>query len=146
MESSIEKDPDLSIGTAKELIESVCKTILSEREICISNAYDIPKLTKEVLREMNLVPEQIPEKTKGKDIIKRLLQSLGMIGNGLAELRGLYGTGHGKDGRHVGLQPRHARLAVGISATLSTFLFETHKEQLKIGLDLRQGNIDKGEE
>ena len=31
MESSIEADPSLAIGTAKELIETCCKTILAER-------------------------------------------------------------------------------------------------------------------
>jgi hypothetical protein len=46
----------------------------------------------------------------------------------LAELRGLYGTGHGKDGKTQGVKPRHAKLAVGAAATLTTFLFETHKE------------------
>jgi len=46
----------------------------------------------------------------------------------LAELRGLYGTGHGKHGKASGLSPRHAKLAVGAAATLTTFLFETHME------------------
>lgn len=31
MESAVESDPSLAIGTAKELIETCCKTILSER-------------------------------------------------------------------------------------------------------------------
>ena len=48
--------------------------------------------------------------------------------NGLAELRGLYGTGHGKHGKTSGLSPRHAKLAVGAAATLATFLFQTHME------------------
>ena len=49
-------------------------------------------------------------------------------GNALAELRGLYGTGHGKHGKASGLNARHAKLAVGASSTLAIFLFETHKE------------------
>ena len=63
---------------------------------------DIPALTKETLKELKLVPEGIPDSARGSDITKRLLQNLGTIGNNLAELRGLYGTGHGKHGKTEG--------------------------------------------
>jgi hypothetical protein len=69
--------------------------------------------------------------TSYKDCTKRLLSNLGTIGNGLAELRGLYGTGHGKHGKTAELSARHAKLAVGAAATLATFLFETHKETMR---------------
>lgn len=127
IERSIESDPALAIGSAKELIETCCKTILAERGKPVSGTPDIPTLTKHTLRELKLVPEDIHEATRGADVLRRLLQSLGTIGNNLAELRGLYGTGHGKHGEFEGLSPHHARLAVGCAAALVTFLFETHK-------------------
>lgn len=129
MEGSIESDPSLAIGTAKELIETTCRTILAERGKPVSGTPDVATLTKEALRELRLVPEGVPAGTRGTDVLKRLLSNLGTIGNNLAELRGLYGTGHGKDGRVLGLRARHAKLAVGAAATLATFLFETHLEQ-----------------
>lgn len=128
MEASIETDPSLAIGTAKELIETCCKTILAERGKPVVGTPDVSVLTKETLRELKLVPEGIPDASRGADVIKRLLSNLGTIGNGLAELRGLYGTGHGKHGSTTGLGMRHAKLAVGAAATLVVFLFETHKE------------------
>lgn len=128
MEASIETDPSLAIGTAKELIETYCKTILAERGKPVSGTPDVPTLTKETLKVLKLVPESVPDASRGADVIKRLLSNLGTIGNGLAELRGLYGTGHGKHGATRGLGVRHARLAVGAAATLVIFLFETHKE------------------
>ncbi len=128
MESSVESDPSLAIGTAKELIETCCKTILAERGKSVSTSADIPTLTKETLRELRLVPDGIPDSARGSDVIKRLLSNLGTIGNGLAELRGLYGTGHGKHGTSAGLGTRHAKLAVGAAATLVIFLFDTHCE------------------
>ncbi|MEX0761538.1 MAG: abortive infection family protein [Dehalococcoidia bacterium] len=129
MESSIESDPALAIGTAKELIETCCKTILSERGKPVQGKPDIPALTKATLKELKLLPDDIPESARGSDVMKRILSNLGTIGNGLAELRGLYGTGHGKDGNARGLTPRHARLAVGSATTLASFLFETHEEK-----------------
>lgn len=128
MESAVESDPSLAIGTAKELIETCCKTILAERGKPVSGTPDVSTLTKETLKELKLVPEGIHEAARGADVIKRLLSNLGTIGNGLAELRGLYGTGHGKHGHATGLGARHAKLAVGAAATLAVFLFETHKE------------------
>jgi hypothetical protein len=91
----------------------------------------VPTLTKATLKELKLVPEGVPDSTRGADVIKRLLSNLGTIGNGLAELRGLYGTGHGKHGNTSGLGARHAKLAVGAAATLTMFLFETHEQTKK---------------
>lgn len=128
LEASVETDPSLAIGTAKELIETCCKTILAERGKPVSGTPDVSTLTKLTLKELKLVPEGVPDAVRGADVIKRLLSNLGTIGNGLAELRGLYGTGHGKHGSATGLSPRHAKLAVGAAATLTVFLFETHME------------------
>lgn len=128
MEAAVDSDPALAIGTAKELIETCCKTILAERGKPLPGTPEMPTLTKETLKELKLVPEGIPDKVRGADVIKRLLSNLGTIGNDLAELRGLYGTGHGKHAGAAGLRPRHARLAVGAAATPATFLFETHQE------------------
>lgn len=128
LESSIVNDPELAIGTAKELIETTCKTILRERGKAIDGTPDMAKLTKETLKELKLVPEGIDSETRGGDVTKRILHNMGAIGNGLAELRGMYGTGHGKDSNAKGLGVRHAKLAAGASITLATFLFETHQE------------------
>jgi hypothetical protein len=128
LEASVDADPSLAIGTAKELIETCCKTILAERGKPVSGAPDVSTLTKATLKELKLVPEGIPDAARGAEVIKRLLSNLGTIGNGLAELRGLYGTGHGKHGSTTGLGSRHAKLAVGAAATLVMFLLETHKE------------------
>lgn len=128
IEKAVNTDPALAIGTAKELVETCCKTILSDRGIEVSSSADIPTLTKSTLKALKLVPDGIPEQARGSDVIKRILSNLGTIGNGLAELRGLYGTGHGKDGKVSGLTPRHAKLAVGAATTLVVFLFDTHTE------------------
>lgn len=128
MEDSVETDPSLAIGTAKELIETCCKTILSERGQEISGTPDIPTLTKATLKELNLVPQGVPAAARGADVIKRLLSNLSTVGYSLAELRSLYGTGHGHHGSASGLATRHAKLAVGAASTLAVFLFETHEQ------------------
>jgi hypothetical protein len=128
LQASVDTDPSLAIGTAKELIETCCKTILEERGKSLSGSPEVSTLIKETLRELKLVPEGVPETARGADVVKRLLNNLGTIGNCMAELRGLYGTGHGRTGRAAGLSARHARLAVSAASALVVFLFDTHTE------------------
>jgi hypothetical protein len=131
MEDAVEDDPALAIGTAKELVETTCKTILSDRGVACDDKWDINELIKETRRVLDLLPDDIPNAAKGAEAIRRLLSNLGAIAQGLSELRNLYGTGHGKHGSAKGLSCRHARLAVGAASTLAMFLFETHEERPK---------------
>ncbi len=129
MEAAIYGDPALAIGTAKELVETCCKTILKERGIEHANSADIPDLVKLTVKSLELTPHDIPETAKANETIKRLLSNLGTITQGLAELRNHYGTGHGRIAGTKGLSPRHAKLAVGATSTLAVFLAETHNEK-----------------
>ena len=129
MEAAVENDLGLAIGTAKELVETVCKTILKERNIKLTGNENLPKLVKATAKELKLTPSDIADDAKASDSIKRLLSNLATITNGVAELRNSYGTGHGKEAKSRGLTSRHAKLAVGSASTLVIFLVETHNEQ-----------------
>lgn len=129
MESAVSNDPGLAIGTAKELVETCCKTILAARGVEFSKSADLPELVKQTVKELDLTPADIHEQAKASETIKRLLSNLASITQGVAELRNHYGTGHGKAAGAKGLQPRHARLAVGAASTLAVFLAETHNER-----------------
>jgi hypothetical protein len=126
---SINTDPAHAIGTAKEMIETTCKSILSARGETYSRGVDLPDLVKQTRKALKLLPEDIPDSARGADAVRQLLSQLGSIAQNVAELRGLYGTGHGKDGKAKGLQPRHARLVVGAAATVATFFLETHESR-----------------
>jgi hypothetical protein len=127
--NSIGSDPELAVGTSKELVETTCKTILQMRSVSYNENSSITELVKTVRKELQLLPEDIPESSKGADAIKKLLSGLGTITQGLSEIRNLYGTGHGKDGRTRGINSRHAKLAVGAATTLALFLWETHENR-----------------
>jgi len=131
LKASVEEDPALAIGTSKELVETVCKTILQKRQVDFGDDWDIVGLVKETRKVLGLLPEDVPLAAKGAETIRRLLSNLGSIAQGLGELRNLYGTGHGRHGQTRGLTPRHAQLAVGSAATLVTFLLQTHEERDK---------------
>jgi hypothetical protein len=127
MEAAVASDPGLAIGTAKELVETCCRTILKDRCVTVPKNPDIPRLVKLASRELQLTPADISERAKAAKTIKRLLSNLATITNAIAELRNRYGTGHGKEANTCGLSPRHAKLAVGAASTLAVFLMETHR-------------------
>jgi hypothetical protein len=126
MEAAVNADPGLAIGTAKELVETCCKTILSDRGITDIDKLELAQLVKKTSKELKLTPDDISDSAKAADVIKRLLSNLATITQGVAELRNQYGTGHGRTGRAKGLEARHAKLAVGAASTLAVFLIETH--------------------
>ncbi len=68
----------LAIATAKEFLETVCKTILSERGIQYDKAGDLPKLVK--LKELQLMPDDLPAAAQGTESVRVLLQNLAAIG------------------------------------------------------------------
>ena len=128
MESSIYDDPALAIGTAKELVETVCRTVLSQRKIDAPVTLDLPQLVKLTAKELKLTSSDVDYQEEASETIRRLLGNLGAISASLAELRNRFGTGHGKPADVKGLSPRHAKLAVGAASTLAIFFHETYQE------------------
>jgi len=118
-------DPWLAIGTAKEIIEHIGRVVISK-----SGQPDPPKdadlgdISKAALKHLELLPSEVPEAKRGVDSIRRVLQGLVSIVQGTAELRNLYGTGHGRK-QVAQVYGRHARLVVGASLAWAQFVSET---------------------
>jgi len=129
MQSAIHSDPDLAVGQAKEFVETICKTILGQRQVSFEESIDLPKLVRLTMRSVELVPQSVSEPAATRDAVKRLLSNLATISDSAAQLRNLHGTGHGKEAESKGLSLRHARLAVGASVALAVFLLESHLQQ-----------------
>jgi len=109
-------NPKGAIGAAKELVESVCRTILhlvgKPAPKKTANLADIAKST---LKVLELVPAGIDD-AKGAALVSKCLQQLSAVVINLGELR-------------KGFLPRHARLAVGAAVTFSSFVAETYMER-----------------
>ena len=127
MVSMQKTNPTEAIGKAKELIESCCKTILDEMGIPWGKDDKVSDLTKSVLNALELLPESVQSDNSGTKSVKALLGNLRAIPSELAELRNPYGSGHGKSASFVGLEERHAKLAVGCSITFVDFVWSTYE-------------------
>lgn len=127
MESSIESSPYQAIGIAKELIETTCKSIFRDRQEDYDKNWELSRLMRETTKLLRLTPDHITDEAKAAKSIRQILGSLSSVVQGIAEVRNEYGSGHGKDSSFRGLQPRHAKLAVGAASTLAIYLLETHE-------------------
>jgi len=126
-----ETDPTLAIGSAKELVESVCKLVLRHHgEPEEKKREQIPQLVSRALDCLDLKAEKIPDAAKAATSSKKVLGSLAGVVQGMAELRNHYGTGHGR-ARTGGLRTRHADLMVGASVTIVRFMMATYDERTR---------------
>jgi hypothetical protein len=128
--ANVETDPADVLTSAKSLIESVCRAILADLgQQPGSNTPEFSQLARQTFGQLRLLPDQVSNQSKGAEVVKRILQNIGSVLQGLAELRNLYGDAHGRGPGSKGLEARHARLAAGIAGSLATFLLETHEKR-----------------
>ena len=127
MESSIDSDPSLAIGSAKEFVESICKGTLRERDVALTGVEDLPKLVRMTREAVGLSIDRSTDET-----LKRTLSALATITQGLAELRGQLGTGHGADPAAPRPPSEVAGLAVRMATALGIFLYERHRNSAPV--------------
>lgn len=130
IKDSLPHDPSLAIGSTKELLESVLKTILGIHGANLSNE-DMPKLLKRAQAALGIEPKDVDPSMLGSEALRRLLSSLGQIVIAITELRNLYGTGHGKSNA-PGLDSASTNLVVGSGIAIASYMMERyriHKEQ-----------------
>ncbi len=127
--SSIKKnDTSQAIGSAKELLEFILKTILKDLNH-LDSKEDIPILLKQVQKLLGIDPNNETAK-KLDDRTKKTLSNLGQVVIGVAEIRNLVGTGHGRTESHETDQ-NHALLIVNSVFTISAYLLNLWQEQKK---------------
>ncbi len=115
MNDGLKRDPELAIGTAKEMLETVAKTILTRNAIPYPPKVELPKLMKMVTETI-----QFPEGTE--EATRVLLGSLVQVAQRVGELRSLIGTGHGKEAEATFADHSYARLVVDAACTVAVFL------------------------
>jgi hypothetical protein len=108
-----------------QFIEAICKTILTEKKIPLKGNEKLPKLVHMAIEEINTL-DTAHLNGKTDPLIRKTLGVLSTLTQCIAELRNLYGTGHGRDAGAIGLKPRHAELAVNASTTLALFLYRSY--------------------
>jgi hypothetical protein len=122
--ANIDADPALSIGSSKELLESLFKQVIEGCGQVYKSGDDLNELYKRVAELMQLNAESVPANKRGSEAAQRVLRSMVSTVNALAEMRNQLGVGHGRSSRSTALA-RHAKLAAGVSRAIAEFILET---------------------
>jgi hypothetical protein len=125
MRGAYADDPEAAIGHAKDLLESALKYALEECGVSLKGDETVPVLAKQAQKELGLHPESVAPTVQGFDSVTKVLGNLSSLAVGLAELRNLYGIGHGRQRKVSGIQERHGLLAVNAAIAYVDFLLST---------------------
>jgi len=87
LESAVMANAGLVFDLAKTLIESACKTVLSERKFDYDGGWDLPRLLKETLGQLRLVPEGLDGEQEVSDSLRKTAGGLQTAIQGICELR-----------------------------------------------------------
>jgi len=123
---AIDGDPEQALGSAKELLETVLKTVIGDH--ALKPIDDIHSLLKKARAELDLDPKTPVGDSPAAESLRRTLSSLGQVVVGVAEVRNLYGTGHGRSHSHE-LEVAHVRLVVNAAISMATFLLEVWQDR-----------------
>ena len=124
LKQRIEEFPYEAIGKSKELIETICKTIIKRKNHNFDRNWNIAKLVRETNKLLEFVPQDLQERGKADISIKMILAGMSTSIHGLTELRNAYGSGHGHDSDFIGLESKHAKLCVGFTIEILQFYLD----------------------
>jgi hypothetical protein len=128
LESAASSNPGLAFDLAKTLLESTCKTVLSERACKYENGWDLPKLLKETLSQSELVPQELGADADVSDSLRKTAGGLQTTIQGICELRNSHGfASHGKDPAFQELESVQALLVARAADAIVSFMFRAHQ-------------------
>lgn len=122
MNKAIETDTDVAIGTGKELLETIFKSILKSRGAEADKYWTLPQLLKNTVAVLDLKQKGIEDAEQAERSVKQIFGGISSIVQGITELRNAYGSGHGKDSDFKGLDAVSARFYTGLVAEISIYL------------------------
>ncbi|MCS3094407.1 abortive infection family protein [Bacteroides thetaiotaomicron] len=132
MNEAIRKDTDLAIGTAKELLETTCKSILKQKAVVVDSNWTLPQLLKATTNALDFTPKEAANPESAERSIKQILGGISSIVHGVSELRNSYGTGHGKDADFKALEAKYAKLLVAVVSEIVILYLSTNGETAEL--------------
>lgn len=113
-------DPAGAITLARTLLEDVCRWLLAELNVAVSDQDDLPSLYRKLSKALKLAPDDHSEQ-----VFKQILGSCQSVVESLGALRNKLGDAHGGGPKKAKPAARHAELAVNLSGSMATFLVAT---------------------
>ena len=143
--ASVESDPEDAVTAACSTLESVCRSILIELDIPFPERLDLKSLFKQLRDPLGLSAGQADISDEIAEDVRRILNGLGNVVEGVGALRTHAGDAHGREKGYRRIDARIARLAVHGAATASLFLIETWQRKFPAKLLPRHEPARAGE-
>jgi Abortive infection C-terminus len=127
LEEAIWKEPGLAFDLAKVLVESVCKSLLTNIGISFAHDEDLPKLYKLVTTNMPLLPMGASSEIAARESVKKALGGMASALVAICELRNAYGfASHGSASERTAMESAEALLAAQAADAIVGFLYANH--------------------
>lgn len=129
IERAVIENPGLTFDLAKTVVESACKTILSERKIGFESDDDLPKLFKAVTTNLPMLPVAASSEAEARKSLLQTMNGLHTALQGVCELRNAYGfASHGSEGPRPVMESVQALLAAQAADAIVGFLHRVHRQ------------------
>lgn len=117
---SVENSPRDAVSAACNILESLCKTYIEEENLEMPTKQDLKSVWSVVRKDLGIDPSLIEDRD-----IQEILSGIFAVVGGIGALRTHASSAHGSGKKTYRLEPRHARLAVHASHTLTLFILES---------------------
>ena len=129
IERAVTENPGLAFDLAKTLVESVCRTVLSERSIPFSPDDDLPRLFKTATNVLPFLPVEASGEGEIRKSLAQTLNGLHTAIQGICELRNQCGfASHGSGNPRPVMESVQALLAAEAADAIVGFLHRIHRQ------------------
>lgn len=129
IEQAVVENPALAFDLARTLVETVCRTILTERKVTYSEDDDLPKLFKIASNNLPFLPPTASSEAEVRRSLGQTLNGLSTAIQGICELRNRCGfASHGSDQPRPALETAQALMAAEAADTIVGFRHRVHRQ------------------
>jgi hypothetical protein len=146
IEKAAVETPALAIDLAKALVETVCKTVLTDLNVPFSANEDCHELMRQTLLQLRLFPDGHLQPKDIQDQLKKLTNNLVSAVQCLSEIRNQEGlASHGKDAFASSLECVQAEFAARSADAVIRFIWAAHTKyrQTVTGQRMRYEEMDE---
>lgn len=133
LEEAIPDRPGVVVSFCRTIIETTCKTILTDRNVPVDSGWEAPKLVAEAMKYLNLGSNNDGGvNTKLRSGAESLVRGLNQIISGVVEIRNAHGAAaHGADAYAPLLDSRYAEILARSTDAVVGLLFRTHLQSAR---------------
>lgn len=123
--AKVNSEPREATSAACNILESICKTYISDKNLPMPQKQDLQSLWKVARSDLGFEPGKLQDED-----LKKILSGMFSVVDGIGAFRTHASSAHGEGRKMYNLKPRHARLAIHSAHTIALFIFETWDEKI----------------